>query len=64
MVRLKVYYLSRLQSELLNFNSSMVRLKEDEVKLLTRDTIIFQFQYGAIKSRLDFKKNILIFKRS
>jgi len=33
-----------------NFNSNMVRLKEDLKKHIAIDFIEFQFQYGSIKS--------------
>ncbi len=33
-----------------DFNSNMVRLKEYRRSLSCADTILFQFQYGAIKS--------------
>ncbi len=50
MVRLKGYQRDPKFSELLNFNSTMVRLK---VELVSLDGVmdIFQFHYGSIKSR-------------
>ena len=49
MVRLKVPMALSVDELLANFNSTMVRLKDPEVRLSGRSRT-FQFHYGTIKS--------------
>ena len=52
MVRLKDFLLYDTPHVLMNFNSSMVRLKGSEFGSAEFYSLVFQFQYGAIKSMI------------
>jgi hypothetical protein len=50
MVRLKGVNGDRNTFVQCNFNSNMVRLKDDKVRIIQGQRLGFQFQYGSIKS--------------
>jgi len=64
MVRLKAFCAFRSFFSAADFNSNMVRLKEDEAKLNDLGDKIFQFQYGSIKSFISksFRKLVNLFQ--